>query len=510
VVGCYSLECFVNLMMLLEMAREGHPDRTAVSVPGEGCMSFAELFSRAGHAAGELRRRGVRHVAYVGTNSLAFPVAVFAAAWAGVPFLPVNYRLSAEQLQALLGRHEDVLVVADAATIGMTGSLPAEVERGEWFRSTATGEYPPPPPADGDEIAVLLYTSGTTSAPKAAILRHRHLLSYVFGSVDFGSADEASAALVTVPPYHVAGVANLLSNLYAGRRIVYLDAFHPQRWLEVARSQQVTNAMLVPTMLARIVAELDAVGAASADLPTLHTLAYGGSRISPGVVARALELFPDTGFVNAYGLTETSSTIAVLSPEDHRRAAGSDDPGERAKLGSVGQLLPGIEAQVRDEAGRARSPGEPGELWLRGPQVSGEYLASASPVDADGWFPTRDRAWLDAGGYLYVEGRSDDTIIRGGENTSPAEIEEVLIRHPSVGDVAVVGVADKEWGQRIAAVVVSADGTTVDPSELREFARRHLRSSKTPDQIEIWPSLPYTDTGKLLRRVVLSRLEAER
>jgi acyl-CoA synthetase (AMP-forming)/AMP-acid ligase II len=131
-------------------------------------------------------------------------------------------------------------------------------------------------------------------------------------------------------------------------------------------------------------------------------------------------------------------------------------------------------------------------------------------VDADGWFPTRDRAWLDAGGYLYVEGRSDDTIIRGGENTSPAEIEEVLIRHPSVGDVAVVGVADKEWGQRIAAVVVSADGTTVDPSELREFARRHLRSSKTPDQIEIWPSLPYTDTGKLLRRVVLSRLEAER
>jgi acyl-CoA synthetase (AMP-forming)/AMP-acid ligase II len=496
-------------MMLLEMAREGHPDRTAVSVPGEGSLTFADLFARAGHIAEELRRRRVGHVAYVGANSLAFPVAVFAAAWAGVPFLPVNYRLSADQVCGLLREHEGVLVVADPSMVKITSRQYATMDSDEWLQSTLSGQDSPPWSVDGDEIALLLYTSGTTSAPKAAILRHRHLLSYVLGSVDFGSATESSAALVTVPPYHIAGVANLVTNLYAGRRVVYLDAFAPQRWLDVVRSEKITNAMVVPTMLARIVSALDDAGAKSAEVPSLRTLAYGGSRIAPTVVARALELFPGTDFVNAYGLTETSSTIAVLSPEDHRLAVGSEDPVLLARLGSVGQLIPGIEAEIRDEAGGVLPVGESGELWLRGPQISGEYLAGGSPLDGGGWFPTRDRAQLDAEGYLYVEGRADDTIIRGGENTSPAEIEEVLIRHPSVAEVAVVGVADEEWGQRIAAVVVPAAGTTVDPGELREFARRHLRSSKTPDQIETWPGLPYTETGKLLRRVVLSRLETQ-
>jgi acyl-CoA synthetase (AMP-forming)/AMP-acid ligase II len=144
---------------------------------------------------------------------------------------------------------------------------------------------------------------------------------------------------------------------------------------------------------------------------------------------------------------------------------------------------------------------------LRGAQISGEYLTAPSPIDQDGWFPTRDRARFDGAGYLYIEGRADDTIIRGGENTSPAEIEDVLILHPAVADVAVVGVHDDEWGQRIAAVVVPAPGAVVDMEELKRFARSRLRGSRTPDRIEIWSSLPYTDSGKLLRRAVLAQLE---
>src|SRR5262249_25943407 len=155
-------------------------------------------------------------------------------------------------------------------------------------------------------IAVLLMTSGTTAAPKSAVLRHQHLASYVLESVEFASAEETDATVVSVPPYHIAAVANLLSNLYAGRRIVYLDHFTPSDWPAQARAQGVTHAMVVPTMLVRIVSELVAAGEQGP--PTLRSLSYGGAKIAPGVLLEALRLFPQTGFVNAYGLTETASS----------------------------------------------------------------------------------------------------------------------------------------------------------------------------------------------------------
>ena len=497
----------MNLMMLLEMAQAGDPERMAVCVAGQRGLTVAELAARASSAAADLRRRGVDGVVYIGTNALAFPVVVFAAASAGVPLIPLNYRLGAEQLSGLLERHASALVIADGAVAGLSGQSHQSVEMQEWLASTDPAAAAMDWPDDPDAVATLLYTSGTTAAPKAAILRHRHLMAYVLGSVDFASAAASDSALVAVPPYHVAGVANLVTNLYAGRRIVYLDSFTPQHWLEVARWERVTHAMVVPTMLTRIVGALD--GAVSAQVPTLRALSYGGSRIPPSVVARAIDLFPGTDFVNAYGLTETSSTIAVLSPDDHRSAAASGDPAVTCRLGSVGRLIPGIEAEIRDQAGNLVPCEVPGELWLRGAQISGEYLGAPSSIDESGWFPTRDRAHFDREGYLYIEGRADDTIIRGGENTSPAEIEDVLIQHPAVADVAVVGVADDEWGQRIAAVVVPGHGATLNLEDLRTFARARLRSSRTPDQIEVWPSLPYTDSGKLLRRAVQTELEKQ-
>jgi acyl-CoA synthetase (AMP-forming)/AMP-acid ligase II len=491
-------------MMLLDMAMSGHPSRVAIGGQKDG-LTYEDVYRRAGVAAARIRRDGIAHVAYIGTNSPAFAVAVFASSWAGVPILPINYRLSHEQVTDLLAQHDDVLVIADdQAKSSLAGVGHPVIDRDDWLESTGSGPLAEEWPNDAEAIAVLLYTSGTTSAPKAAILRHRHLLSYIFSSVDFGSADESDAVAVTVPPYHVAGVANLVSNIYAGRRLVYLDAFSPEHWLDTVRQEAVTHAMVVPTMLARIVDSL--AGQDGAGVASLRTLSYGGSRIAPSIVARALELFPTTDFVNAYGLTETSSTIALLGPEDHRSAIASDDPAVRARLGSAGRLIPGIEAEVRDSDGASLPVGHVGELWLRGEQVSGEYLSTNSPLDAEGWFPTRDRCSFDAEGYLFIEGRSDDTIIRGGENIAPGEIEEVLVQHPSVAEVAVVGVADDEWGQRIAAVVVAAPGHVLDADELRAFVRGQLRTSKTPDQIVAWEALPYTDTGKLLRREVAARL----
>jgi acyl-CoA synthetase (AMP-forming)/AMP-acid ligase II len=273
--------------------------------------------------------------------------------------------------------------------------------------------------------------------------------------------------------------------------VVYLPAFTPEAWLDTVRTEHVTHAFLVPTMLARVVEHLDGK---PADTPSIQHLAYGGARMPITVLERALAAFGDAGFVNAYGLTETSSTLAVLTPDDHR-AAATGDPVAVARLGSAGRLVPGVEVEIRD-----------GELWARGEQVSGEYLGREEVTDAEGWFPTRDRGWFDEDGYLFIEGRSDDTIIRGGENIAPAEVEDVLLSHPAVLDAAVVGVPDEEWGHRLAAAVVLRPGATVDEAELRAFAKERLRSSKTPDVIAFRSELPHTDTGKLLRRAVLADL----
>jgi acyl-CoA synthetase (AMP-forming)/AMP-acid ligase II len=235
-------------------------------------------------------------------------------------------------------------------------------------------------------------------------------------------------------------------------------------------------------MLARIVDALE--GHASADLPHLRALAYGGGKMPQSVIERAMRLFPGTDFTNAYGLTETSSTIAVLGPEEHRAAASSADPELRRRLVSVGRPLPSVEVEVRDAAGRPLPPGRRGEVHVRGEQVSGEYLGRDSSLLADGFFPTRDGGWLDADGYLFLEGRIDDVIVRGGENLSPGEIEDVLLEHPAVADCAVVGVPDEQW----------------------DLVRARLRSSRVPQQVVFRDALPYNETGKLLRRVVRSEL----
>ncbi|WP_405539953.1 AMP-binding protein [Streptomyces sp. NBC_00075] len=470
--------------MILEMATSAG-DRVVVTADDRS-LTASELLDRARAAAHRFRHRSA--VLYLGANHLAYPVALFGAALAGVPFIPLNYRLGEHQLARLLDRHPGALVLRPADLDALL--LVEQVEGDESA------------PDDQDAVAVVLYTSGTTAEPKAALLRHRHLLAYVFNTQEFGSAEPDAATLVAVPPYHVAGLMNLLTNLYSGRRIVYQSAFDAPDWLATVRRERVTHALVVPTMLARIVAEVP--DGATAGTPTLRSLAYGGARTPRPVVERALRAFPDTGFVNAYGLTETASSIAVLGPDDHREALVSDEPAVRDRLGSVGRALPGVEIQIRaEEDEEAAQVGRTGLVFVRGEQISGEYGGRPDALDGDGWFATRDRGRLDADGYLFIEGRADDTIIRGGENIAPAEIEDVLLTHPGIVEAAVIGLPDPEWGHRIVAVLVGEG----DPDEIRAWVRDRLRSAKTPDTVVFRAELPKTDTGKLLRRTLLADLE---
>jgi acyl-CoA synthetase (AMP-forming)/AMP-acid ligase II len=216
------------------------------------------------------------------------------------------------------------------------------------------------------------------------------------------------------------------------------------------------------------------------------------------MIERALELLPHVDFANAYGLTETSSTVSILGPDDHRMAIYSDDEAIRRRLGSVGKPLPSLEVEIRGEDGRALPAGEKGEIYVRGEQVSGEY-AHKKVLRDDGWFPTNDGGWMDEEGYLFVEGRLDDVIVRGGENISPGEIEDVLREHPQVEDVAVLGVADDQWGETVAAAIVPLEPRP-STEELAAWVKARLRSTKTPEVWAFREALPYNDTGKLLRR----------
>jgi acyl-CoA synthetase (AMP-forming)/AMP-acid ligase II len=496
----------VNLMMLLEMAASGYGDRVAVQNAGER-LTYAELFAAAGRAAAAIAASGAERTAILDVNSLAVPVGLFASAWAGVPYVPLNYRLTSDEVDALAARIAPAYLVTDAERAPGLSHLPETrvVERGAFLERARSGDASPAWPMDPEAIALLLYTSGTTGPPKAAVLRHKHLVAYILGSVEFASAAEEDAALVSVPPYHVAGMAAILSGVYSGRRIVQLSSFSPETWLETARRERITNAFVVPTMLARIVEALEASG--PVELPHLRAISYGGGKMPQPVIEKAMALFPAAGFTNAYGLTETSSTISLLTPDDHRAAAASRDPEVRRRLVSVGRPLPGLELQIRDPDGKLLGPDARGEICVRGEQVAGEYLERGSQLGPDGFFATRDGGFLDAEGYLFVDGRIDDVIVRGGENLSPGEIEDVLIGHSAVADCAVVGVPDEEWGEAVAAVIVLAEGHSADPDELRDWVRARLRSSRTPQRIEFRDALPYSETGKLLRRRLRAELE---
>ena len=494
----------MNIATILQMGAAGDPDRTVAS-DGEQSLTFSELGERADLFVSLLGEVKPRAVMYLGGNDVRFAVALFGSSLAAVPLMPLNYRLAPDQLRLAIRDLRPSLLIADERNHDVATQLGADVtmslERLDARLESSQPSSLTAPPSDGDAVAILLLTSGTTGTPKKVVLRQRHLFSYVVSTCEFLSAAASEATLVTVPPYHIAGVANLLSSLYSGRCVIYLQDFSAGGWLDVVEQRGVTHAMVVPTMLSRIVGELERTGAAGPD--SLRAISYGGAKAPRPLVERALRLLPEVDFVNAYGLTETSSTIAVLTPEDHRLAA--TDARASGRLGSVGRVVPGVEVEIRDVVDSERGLGT---VWVRGSHVSGEYLEGGQRSDDDGWFCTRDLGWLDDDGYLFIHGRRDDTIIRGGENIAPTEIEEVIARHPAVHDVAAFGVPDEEWGQQIALAVV-ADRDQVTPEELRTFARQQLRASRTPRYVYFMDDLPRTDTGKLLRRVLAHELGAD-
>lgn len=500
-------------------------DDQEILVSENSRLTYGQLWQDIQRLANALRGLGIGRgdcVAVLQTNSHHCVEAYYAAAALGAVFLPLNYRAKLPELEYMITtakvkallvgeRYQDAVAQLRPAFTTVRTYVAMESPRDDMLHldaimAAASPEFDPPEVEDED-TTILMYTSGTTALPKAVLLTYNDFTAYVTANVELADGTPRGTSLLCVPLYHIAGATNVMTNMFTGRRLVLMRQFDAGEWLRTVEREQVTHAFLVPTMVKQLIDHPDF---SKHDLSSLQNLSYGGAAMPFPVVRRAIEMFPKSvGFVNAFGQTETTSTLTVLGPDDHRLDGTPSEVELRLKrLKSIGRPLPDVELKVVDDDGNALAVGQVGELLVRTPRVMKGYSGSGgttSPVQ-DGWLPTRDMGWLDEDGYIFLAGRKDDMIIRGGENIAPAEVEAVLYSHPGVDEAAVIGIPDVEWGQRVAAVVVPRPGVTLTEQEIVDFCRQRLASFKKPEVIHFTDALPKNQMGKILKKDLRAQL----
>ncbi|MEO8605188.1 MAG: AMP-binding protein [bacterium] len=515
----------MNTVNFLGLPAQMFPDEE-ILVFGERRYTYGQLWEMVQRLGNALRGLGVKSGDRVGalqTNSDHYIAAYYATAAIGAVFVPLNYRAKPPELEYMITTANIGVLLVGARYAPMIDELRARLGCVHTFVGLDAPEAGLRPideliaaaplefeeaPIDDDDVTILMYTSGTTSLPKGVMLRYNDFTAYVVGNTDMADGTPRGTALLSAPLYHIAGATGIMTTLWTGRRLVVLPQFDATAWLEAVQREQVTHAFVVPTMMKQLIDHPDF---ARYDLSSLQNLSYGGAAMPFPVIRRAIEAFPaTTGFVNAFGQTETTSTLTVLGPDDHKLDGPPEEVERNLKrLVSIGRPLPDVQVKVVDDDGNDMPTDGVGELWVFTPRTMKGYAAQDGAVSnpaLEGWLPTRDMGWIDADGYIFLAGRKDDMIIRGGENISPAEIEAVLYSHQSVDEAAVIGLPDDEWGQRIAAVVVPRPGCTLDAVELTDFCKQRLASFKKPERFHIVDSLPKNQMGKVLKKDLRAQL----
>jgi long-chain acyl-CoA synthetase len=491
------------------------PDSPALLYEGR-TVTYGELDARSNRMANALAAAGVGagdRVGFLEKNSIEYFDVVLGLAKLGAVCVAVNWRLAPPEVAQIVND-------AQAEILFVGHEFFPCIERVERELSTVTtvvaiGEHERWTPYEafvesgslddpgyvgtGSDVALQLYTSGTTGLPKGVMLTNDNFFLGGMRAAATWGLDSSSVDLVAMPVFHIAGAGWALMGLTVGSRVVVLRDVDPVSILAAIEKFGVTHTFLVPAVIRLLV---HTPGADGADCSTLQLMTYGASPITDTVLVRAMEVF-DCDFVQLYGLTETTGTIVQLEAEDH------DLEHRPQLLRSCGKPYPWVEMRVVDpDTGRDVSDGEIGELWTRSAHNFVGYWANeeatAAALDADGWFRTGDAGYRDADGYLFLHDRLKDMIVSGAENVYPAEIENVLAGHPAVADVAVIGVPDERWGEAVKAIVVVRDGCALEAGELIDFARPHLGSFKLPKSVDFTDALPRNPSGKLLKRELRS------
>lgn len=504
----------IKLDTLAEVTRQNsqaRPDEPAVV--GEGrSTTHGELGTRSDAVASGLVAAGLQigdRVAYLARNATEYWELFFGAAKAGVVIVPLNFRLSADEISWILGdcdpsailveEHLSTLVPNDWPGLKLVfaqGKEP-EVPAGwhgyeQWVAEQDAVD--PQRDQNGDALSTIMYSSGTTGRPKGVTTTVGGFLAAVDAFSNMFDLSPASVSLVPTPYYHIAAGGWSLITLAAGGRLVQFTEVTPQNMLGQLVGFKATHVVMVPTVMQLFITSPEA---AAADYSSVEHVVYGGSPISETVMLGAQKTF-GAELSQSYGLTETVGVTTFLRPEDH--VVGPD-----SKLRSAGRAIPGVEVAIMDpDTGQPTPTGEVGEVVTRGPGVTKAYWRNPEATEAafwpGNWFRTGDAGYMDEQGYVFLKDRIKDLLMSGGENIYPAEVENAIMAHPAVQEVAVIGVPSEKWGETPLAVVVPKAGESIDAAELIAFTRERLAHYKCPTSVEVIDQLPRNPSGKVLKR----------
>ena len=497
---------FCNLADVVRRHGRGRPHAPALIV-GDATLTYGELDDRSNRAAQAFANAGVGfgdRVAFVERNSVEFFDVTFALAKLGAVGVPVHWRLAAPEMGHVITDSGASVVVVGQEFVGHLEAIESELDATivvignhdrwpEFDRWVAGHPAVDPGVVTGpDDLVMLMYTSGTTGLPKGVMLGNTNFLCKTGGVAGPWKFDADAVSLAVMPLFHMAGFGWALAGLWEGATTVVLREVDPQAILEAISRHGITNMLLVPAVIQSL---LDTAGLDDVDFSGLRVIVYGASPISDDVLVRGMRRFGRI-FAQVYGMTETTGSITQLDGPDHVPHL----------LRSCGKPYPWVRIRIVDSSGADTAPGTVGEVWTRSDQNMLGYWnnpdATAATLTADGWLKTGDAGYLDAGGYLYLHDRLKDMIVSGGENVYPAEVENVLMTHPDIADVAVIGVPDSRWGEAVKAVVVAVRGTEPTEAALISFARGRLGGFKLPKSVDFVDALPRNPSGKILKRAL--------
>jgi len=510
----------MNTTELLNITALIVPDRPAILFD-EKEISFGELGDRVNRLANGLASLGVGsgdRVAVMQVNCNEYIESYFASAKLDAIFVPINFRARAEELTFMLNdsgvkaiilgeRYQDMLNTISPELTTVESKITLE-SAGEGFvsyddlikNSSSDDLFPS---SDGDETTIIMFTAGTTGTPKGVMLSHNSFTSYILANVEPVDMESAERNILTVPLHHIAGMQAVMAAIYGGRTLVLQRQFDAEGWMKLVQDRQVNRAMMVPTMLKML---MDQPTFSEYDLSSLKVITYGAAPMPLEVIKKAIVEFPNTRFINAFGQTETASTITMLPPDDHDIKESDPDYEMKLKrLASIGKPLPDVEVKIVDENGKDVAVGENGEIVARGDRLMKGYWnrdEATKETLRGGWLYTGDLGYWDPDGYIFLSGRAKDFLKRGGEMIAPEEVEQIIMSHPSVDEAAIIGVPDVEWGERVRAMVVIKPGQELTAEDVVEHCRPKMAGFKRPEDVVFIDELPRNPMGKVLKRVL--------
>jgi fatty-acyl-CoA synthase len=495
----------INLSSFIAFHARRTPDRAALKYRGED-ISYAAFDARIRHVGGWLISRGIGPgdvVAALMKNSAAFLELVFAASHIGAVFLPINYRLSADEVGYIIGNSGVRLLIADEELADIAAGSAPVVLLDEAAQSTATRLAPdiaaaPVHVRQPRDLMRLMYTSGTTDRPKGVMLTYENIYWKSADQTLVLGLNADTRLLVVGPLYHV-GALDLpgIAVLWHGGMLSIHRHFEPEAALAAIQAEKLNAAWFAPVMTTAL---LTCPTRDTYDVSSLRWAIGGGEKTPEARIRAFSKYFTNARYIDAYGLTESCGGDTFME-------AGR----EIEKIGSTGRAIAHVEIEIRDDAGKRLSDGENGEICLRGPKVTQGYWKDPQKTAAaffGDWFRTGDIGYLDDDGFLYLTDRKKDMIISGGENIASSEVERVIYELPEVREVAVIGLPDPRWGEKPVAIVVLSDGAALQLPALADHCRARLAGFKVPKQLVIRDSLPRNPSGKVLKRVLRAELES--